>query len=182
VVARALGSGAQVSGSGTPVPAVRAQLWAARDAALLHIASHVGALGRWRTLHMADGDVDPAEMVQRGIAPRIAVLASCGSAAAMDEEGWGSIAAALLESGTAVVIATDRSVGDQASLTLMRDFYAQRDWRADPGRALARVQQALDARAAGSDDEATKARTWAAFSALARPPVVLEDSDTNQPQ
>jgi len=83
------------------------------------------------------------EIVQRGLAPRIAVLAGCGSAAATDEEGWGSIAAALLESGTLVVIATDRSVGDAASLSLMRDFYAQSDWRTDSARALARVQQAL---------------------------------------
>jgi CHAT domain-containing protein len=174
VVAEALGSGAQVSGSGTAFPATRARLWAAHDAAVLHIAGHVGVSGRWRALYLADGDVDPAEMVQHGLAPHLAVLAGCGSAAAMDEEGWGSIAAALLDSGTAVVIATDRSVSDKASLSLMRDFYAQPDWRTDPARALARVQQALDARATASSDAATQARTWAAFSVLGRPPVVPE--------
>ena len=102
------------------------------------------------------------------------MLAGCGSAAATDEEGWGSIAAALLESGTAVVIATDRSVRDDASLFLMREFYAQPDWRTDPARALARVQQALDARAATSSDEAANPRSWAAFSVLARPPEVAD--------
>jgi tetratricopeptide (TPR) repeat protein len=178
VVAEALGPGALRSGSGTVFPATRAWLWAARDAELLHIASHVGVLGRWRALHLADGDVDPAEMVQRHLAPRIAVLAGCGSAAATDEEGWGSIAAALLESGTAVVIATDRSVGDEASLSLMRAFYAQSDWRTDPIRALARVQQALDARAATSNEEATKPRSWAAFSVLGRPPEVPSEART----
>lgn len=172
IVAAALGSGAHVSGSSTSLPATRDRLWAARDASLLHMAVHVGERGRWRALHLADGNVGPSELVQRRIAPRIAVLAGCGSAAALDEEGWGSIAAALLESGTAMVIATDRSVNDESSLFLMREYYAQHDWRTDPARALARVQQALGARATTSSDEATKARLWAAFSVLARPPEI----------
>ena len=141
------------------------RLWAARDAGLLHIAVYVGEVGRWRALRLLDGEIGPSKMVQQRLAPRIAVLAGCGSAAALDEEGWGSIAAALLESGTAVVIATDRSVDDAASLSLMRGFYAQRDWRTDPARALARVQQALAA-TPGS------APLWAAFSVLGRPPEV----------
>jgi len=182
VVARALGAEARVSGAGRPSPATRSWLWAAQDAALLHVAGHVDLVDRWRVLRLADGDVNPAEMVQRGFAPRIAVLAGCGSAAALDEEGWGSIAAALLESGTAVVVATDRTVGDEASLSVMRGFYAQPDWRDDPARALARVQQALDARAVTSDEEATKARSWAAFSVLARPPVALDRSADRRPQ
>ncbi len=175
IVEKALGSGAHASGAVTPFPATQDRLWAARDAALLHIAVHVGELGRWRALRLADGEVGPAEMVQRGLAPRLAVLAGCGSAAALDEEGWGSIAAALLESGTAVVIATDRSVDDAASLVLIRDFYAQSDWRTDPARALARVQQAFAAQAhttGASSDEASKPQFWAAFSVLGRPPVV----------
>jgi CHAT domain-containing protein len=172
IVAAALGSGALVYGSSTSLPATRDRLWAARDASLLHMAVHVGERGQWRALHLADGNVGPSELVQRRIAPRIAVLAGCGSAAALDEEGWGSIAAALLESGTAMVIATDRSVNDEATLSLMRELYAQPDWRTDPARALARVQLALGARASTSNDEATKARSWAAFSVLARPPEV----------
>lgn len=172
VVAEALGSGAQVSGSGTASRATRSRLWAAHDAALLHIAGHVVVQGRWRALHLADGDVDPAELVQRGLAPRIAVLAGCGSAAAMDEEGWGSIAAALLEAGTSIVIATDRSVRDDVALAVIRAFYAQPDWRTDPAHALASVQQAMDARAAISSDEAIRARSWAAFSVLGRPPAI----------
>jgi len=175
VVAKALGSGALVSGSSTSFPATQDRLWAASDAALLHIAGHVGELGRWRALRLADGEVGPSEMVRRRLAPRLAVLAGCGSAAALDEEGWGSIAAALLESGTAVVIATDRSVDDDASLTVMRGFYAQPDWSTDPARALARVQQALAAQAdasGASSEEVSKPQSWAAFSVLGRPPVV----------
>ncbi len=172
VVAGALGRGAQVSGFWMPARATRDRLWAARDAELLHLAVHVINRGHRRALRLADGDVDPAELVRRRFAPRLAVLASCGSAAAKDEEGWGSIAAALLESGTAAVLATDRSVDDTASLSVMRAFYAQPDWRADPARALARVQRALHARAATSGEPAARPRSWAAFSVLRRPPVI----------
>jgi tetratricopeptide (TPR) repeat protein len=172
VVTAALGPGVLVSGSSTLIPATRDRLWAAQDAQLLHIAGHVLQRERWRVLPLADGEVSPAEMVQRRLAPRIAVLAGCGSAAALDDEGWGSIAAALLESGTAVVIATDRSVDADATLVLMRIFYAQRDWRTDPARALARVQQALAARGVTAGDPSTQASLWAAFAVLARPPVV----------
>ena len=172
IAAAALGSSARVSGWGTLLPATRAEFWAAQDASVLHIAGHVMQRDRWRVLLLADGEVGPAEMVQRRLAPRIAVLAGCGSAAAQDEEGWGSIAAALLASGTSVVIATDRSVDDAATLVLMRDFYAQQDWRTDPARALARVQQARAVRGATAGDVSTQARSWAAFSVLARPPVV----------
>jgi len=172
VVAQALGPGVQLSGAAASRPATRAQLWRARDASSLHVAGHIGVLGRWRTLPLADGEVSPAELVQQRFAPRIAVLAGCGSAAAMDEEGWGSIAAALLESGTAVVIATDRSVRDDAALFLMLTFYAQPDWRSDPARALARIQHAQDAQASSGDDALKQ--SWAAFSVLARPPEVPE--------
>jgi len=170
VVARALGAEARVSGSWSARAATKAELWAARGAALLHVAGHVVAVGRWRVLPLADAAVDPAEIVQRGLAPHIAVLASCGSAAAMDEEGWGSIAAALLEAGTAMVIATDRSVEDTTTLAVMNAFYAQPDWATNPARALARVQLAFDA--AGAVAGATAPPTWAAFSVLGRPPFI----------
>jgi tetratricopeptide (TPR) repeat protein len=166
----ALGPGTRVFGSRTPFPATRARLWEVLDPDVLCIAGHVAERGRTRAraLQLADGDVEPAEMVRRKLAPRIAVLSGCGSAAAMDEEGWGSIAAALLASGTAAVIATDRSVDDGESLAVMRELYAQPGWRTDPARALANVQQGLAARGAAS--------TWAAFSVLVRPPEVPEVS------
>lgn len=146
----ALGRTVELVGAGRPAAATSDRLWTARDARLLHIASHVGIRGRWRALRLADHDVIPSEIVSRQLAPRLAVLASCGSAAALDEEGWGSIAAALLEAGTAVVIATDRSVRDQAALALMQRFYAQPDWADDPARALGRVQQEADHQGAAS--------------------------------
>lgn len=170
VVASTLGADAQVSGSAWPAQATSERLLAARDASLLHVAGHVGVHGRWRALLLDGSEVGPDEIVRHRIAPRVAVLAGCGSAAALDEEGWGSIAAALLEAGTAVVIATDRSVGDAVALTVVQQFYAQPDCRTDPARALARVQQAMDARA--STEGAANPRVWAAFSVLARAPEV----------
>jgi tetratricopeptide (TPR) repeat protein len=172
VVAEALGPSARIAGAATRITADRALLWTASGAEVLHVAGHVAVLGRWRALRLADGDVEPAEMLHHALAPRIAVLAGCGSAAAMDEEGWGSIASALLASGTAVVIATDRTVYDTAALSLMRAFYTQADWRSDPERALARVQQSFDARVAGAEDDPAQPQSWAAFSVLRRPPVV----------
>lgn len=172
VVAKALGPDARVSGSGSARAATMAELWAGRSAGLLHVAGHVVVLGRWRVLPLADGEVDPTEILQRGLAPRIAVLASCGSAAATDEEGWGSIAAALLEAGTATVIATDRSVEDTTTLAVMNTFYAQPDWSTDPARALARVQLAFDAAGAGAAVGAAASQTWAAFSVLGRAPYI----------
>jgi CHAT domain-containing protein len=168
VVGAVLGPRARLSGVGTAAQATRERLWAATDAELLHLAGHVRARAGVRVLPLVDAEVGPAEIVDHHLAPRIAVLAACGSAAATDEEGWGSFAAALLEAGTAVVIATDRSVGDAAALAVMRAFYAQPDWRADPERALARVQQALAARGDGSDE--ARPASWAAFSVLRRPP------------
>ncbi|HEU4726739.1 MAG TPA: CHAT domain-containing protein [Kofleriaceae bacterium] len=172
MVARAMGPGVQLSGASTPRAAIRARLWEARGAGLLHVAAHVAQGTRWRALRLVDGQVEPAEILEQRLAPRVAVLAACGSAAAMDEEGWGSIASALLASGTAVVIATDRTVRDDVSLAVMTALYAQRDWQADPARALARVLLALDLRSPSTTEGAAQPRDWAAFSVLARPPVV----------
>jgi tetratricopeptide (TPR) repeat protein len=171
-VAQVLGAGTQVFGASAPSPATRASWWSAGDAELLHVATHVIARDRWRELPLVDGTIGPADIVERRFAPRIAVLAGCGSGAATDEEGWGSIAAALVESGTAAVIATDRTIDDRAALTLMRGFYAQRDWRTEPARALARVQQQLGEHEIASDDDAVNARSWAAFFVLGRPPAI----------
>lgn len=143
--------------------ATSARLWAAAHADVLHIAAHVGAGERDRVLRLADRAVTPAEIVAHGLAPRLAVLASCGAAAAHDQEGWGSLAQALLVAGTDQVIAADRSVDDAAAAALVLAFYARPDWRTDPARALAAVQVAS---ASAADPRAA----WAAFTILAAPP------------
>jgi CHAT domain-containing protein len=156
------------AGARTRVEATRSLLWSARDAELLHVAAPILALGPSRTLRLSDGTVEPGEIVQRGVAPRIAVLTG-NSSATMDEDGQGSFASALLAAGTQIVIATDRSVEDAAALSVMREFYAQPDWQADPERALARVQVALEARGA-SGGGASRAGAWSGFCVLRRPP------------
>lgn len=171
----AIGGDVRASGSRMPIPATCAQLWAASDASLLHFAGHVDLAGPWRALQLADGEIDSTEIAVRRFAPRVAILAGCGSAAATDEEGWGSIAAALLEAGTTVVIATDRSVDDKATLEVMRRFYAQPNWRTDPARALGQVQNVLDTEAV-SKTAAHNPASWAAFTVLGRPPTIATRS------
>jgi tetratricopeptide (TPR) repeat protein len=168
VVARAVGPDVAFAGARARVEATRSLLWSARDAELLHVAAPILALGPSRTLRLSDGTVEPGEIVQRGVAPRIAVLTG-NSSATMDEDGQGSFASALLAAGTQIVIATDRSVEDAAALSVMREFYAQPDWQADPERALARVQVALEARGA-SGGGASRAGAWSGFCVLRRPP------------
>jgi hypothetical protein len=136
-------------------------LVSAASADLLHVAAHTDKRRRELVLHLADGDVTPAALRARGIAPRLAVLSSCGSADAPDEGGWGSHAAALLAGGTEVVIATQRSVIDTAATDLVRRFYAA-GGRRSPAAALAAAQVEL-ARSATTSD-------WAYFTALAGPP------------
>jgi CHAT domain-containing protein len=165
IAARAVESDAHLAGSRTGTATTRSQLWSAHDAELLHVSAPTVVRGPWRALALADGDVEPPDMIRRGLAPRLAVISGNSSATAMDEEGWGSLASALLESGTEMVIATDRSIEDQSSLPLMTAFYAQDDWATHPARALAQAQVALVGKAGA-------ATPWAAFGALARPPVI----------
>jgi len=171
VVARAVGPDAVLAGARTRVAATRSLLWSARDAELLHVAAPIFALDPSRALRLSDGTVEPGEIFQHSVAPRIAVLTG-NSSATMDEDGQGSFASALLEAGTQIVIATDRSVEDAAALSVMRDFYAQPDWQADPERALARVQVALEARGGASGGGAAQAGAWGAFCVLRRPPYI----------
>jgi tetratricopeptide (TPR) repeat protein len=131
------------------------------NADLLHVAAHTDERQREPVLFLADAELTPDLLRERGIAPRLAVLSSCGSAAARDEGGWGSLAAALLAGGTEVVIATERTIGDDATLDLVRRFYAA-GGRRSPVAALAAAQVEL-ARSATTSD-------WAYFTALAGPP------------
>jgi hypothetical protein len=141
--------------------ATLAALASAASADLLHVAAHTDRRRRDVVLHLADGDVTPAILRARGIAPRLAVLSSCGSADAPDEGGWGSLAAALLASGTEIVIATQQTVVDADAAELVRRFYAA-DGRRSPAAALAAAQVELARQAPTS--------SWAAFTALAGPP------------
>ncbi len=153
--------------------ATRERLWEARGAGLLHYAGHVVAEGSRRALRLAgDQEVTPEDIVQHNLAPRLAVLASCISSNSEDQSGFGSIAAAFLEAGTAAVVATDRTVPDDLASEVMEGFYQQPSWRTAPAVALAQVQLELAHRAERAGDTSAKAQAWASFSVLVRPPVV----------
>lgn len=166
LVADALGAGARVFGLDVARPATLSAFDESGNAELLHVAGHADGDEEGRFLALANSKVRPAHIVKERIAPQIAVLASCGSFAAQDHEGWGSLATALLEAGTSTVIATDRTVPDNASLVLMQAFYRQPDWRTAPAAALARVQ------VAAMKDPAIKFNAWAAFIVIQRPPAL----------
>jgi CHAT domain-containing protein len=144
--------------------ATRERLVAAASADLVHVAAHTDESAAGVALHLAGGAVSPDELRRLGVAPRLAVLSSCGSAAARDEGGWGSLAAALLAGGTEIVIATQQTIGDDAAIDLVRRFYRAGGRRA-PAAALAAAQ--VELAAAGGTE-------WAAFTVLAGPPEAAE--------
>ena len=161
-VARAAGSDAKLFRGGD---ATLARLREAHDPGLLHLSVHTSKRGRWSTLELADGWITPPEIVDGGLAPRLAVLVGSDSAIGDDDEHRGSLTAAFLEAGTATVIATDRNITDQDSARFVAGFYEQPDWRTAPARALARAQQAAAMR-----EPSGPTATWASFTAFRRPP------------
>jgi tetratricopeptide (TPR) repeat protein len=155
--------------------ATAARLASGRSADVVHVSAHVHKYARDFGLHVADGIVRGADIVNARIAPRLAVLASCGSAAARDDGGWGSLAAGFLRAGTDQVVATHWSVGDDAAEIFIASFY-EKGGVADPARALAAAQVALSITMTSAD--------WAAFTILAAPPpaapVEPSNKDTQQ--
>jgi CHAT domain-containing protein len=141
--------------------ATRAALSSARNASVLHLAAHTNEQAGHRVVHMADGDVSPSAILAERVAPGLVVLASCGSAAAHDEGGWGSLAAAFLAAGSDAVVATHWSVEDAAAAELVRRFYLAGGAN-NPAAALAEAQTAAAATSAGAG--------WAAFTLIAAPP------------
>ncbi len=114
----------------------------AKDAPLIHIAAHAGldASGPW--LSLADTRAGVGDIVRAGLHPRLVVLASCASGATLEEELWGSLAAAFLAGGAANVLATLRSVDDTQARRLVTAFY-QDNLYDGPAAALAQVQRSL---------------------------------------
>lgn len=138
-------------------------LAAARGAALLHVAAHSQVGDAGAMLLLADGALDAATLTSQPGAPRVVVLASCGSALARDDGRWGSLAAAFLAAGSDAVIASAWSVDDAATLQFIDELY-RHPVAADPVAALAAAQKATRAR--------LPARVWAAFTVIAAPPAL----------
>lgn len=163
-------------GLGTSTLAPRQRLWTARNAEVFYLAAHVDVRERRRVilLDAANGkgadEVPARELSAAGLAPKLAVLANCGSAAAQDESGWGSVAAALIGAGSSAVVATHDSVDDAQSHALMSAFMSQPDWQSDPARALGRVQQM--AKDGPINGVLITAGVWRAFMVITRAPYV----------
>jgi CHAT domain-containing protein len=117
------------------------QLEASRDAALLHLAIHaeVDRSGA-RLLLAGRRHVSAADIVEREIGPRVAVLAGCATAVGRDPEGWGALASAFLAAGSRSVVATLHAVDDRDAFEMMRRYYLD-DGERHPALALARAQR-----------------------------------------
>jgi hypothetical protein len=131
----------------------------ASHAELLHLAVHAKLDVRGGVLELADERITAADIVARGIGPRVAVLAGCASGASTDAEGWGSLASAFLVAGSQTVVATLHSVADSDAATVMRAFY-DADGAHHPAAALAEAQRIL----AHDPDRLAVHNTWAEFA------------------
>jgi tetratricopeptide (TPR) repeat protein len=128
--------------SQTGAAATKAAVFAAASDAVLHVAAH-GEMGiDGAALVLADGEVSALEIPVRNIAPSLAVLTACDSAASEDPELAGSLAAGFLGAGSQHVVATLRSISDRGGLEIAKRFY-RAGGVADPPRALAAVQAEL---------------------------------------
>lgn len=137
-----------------------ARLETARDATLLHVAVHGDNSSQGSVLRLAGRDATAADILERRIAPRVAVLSGSWTAASRDDEGWGALSSAFLAAGSESVVATLSSVPDAASLELMQRFYEAGGERR-PAEALAAAQREMIALAVPRRDHLTTA--WSAF-------------------
>jgi tetratricopeptide (TPR) repeat protein len=155
-VARRLGVAAVVGAEAT-----RAAFRRASGAEILHVAAHIRVDDDGPRLLLADGPVTPRDVASWPGAPRLVVLATCGSAAARDESGWGSFAAAFLAAGAETVVATRWSIDDGHARRILEAFY-ESGGAADPVGGLVRAQRKANA-------SGLSRREWGAFVALGRP-------------
>jgi CHAT domain-containing protein len=154
-----------------------AHLQEARDAEILHVAVHVVVEARWHAIRLAGRDVFPREIIAERLAPKLVVLSGCESGVSEDEEGWGSVGAAFLESGAQYVIVTAHFINDRDALQIMKELYKQPDRLLNPAHALASAQQHLISRlmldVAPSDPETLQTlRSWLTYSVMSRPPFI----------
>lgn len=134
----------------------------AANGRVVHVASHAGLDDRGLYLRLADRVVYGEEIAATRWSAGLVVLASCGSAAARDPQGRGSLGSAFVRGGARAVLGSLWSVEDAATERLLARFYAAGGAHA-PAAALATAQREL----AGS----MPARQWAAFVVIAALPV-----------
>ena len=136
--------------------ATRAAVLASRDTAWLHLAVHGEVGPEGGALSLRDGPFAAASVLREHLAPGVVVLAGCATATGADVESWSGFPSAFLAAGSRFVIATTRSVGDDAAAAVMQTFYAQ-PAALDPIARLAAAQRVVAAR--------VPATVWASFAA-----------------
>jgi hypothetical protein len=95
--------------------ATRAAVLASRDTAWLHLAVHGEVGPEGGALSLRDGPLAAASVLREHLAPGVVVLAGCSTATGADVESWTGLPSAFLAAGSRFVIATTRSVGDDAA-------------------------------------------------------------------
>lgn len=146
---------------GLGAAATSSALQEAHGADLLHVAAHSRIDARGPQLVLADRAVDRADILAARGAPAVVVLASCGSAVARDDTGWGSLAAAYLAAGADAVLASSWTIDDAGTQRFVEELY-RHPVREQPARALAAAQARTRA--------VLPARVWAGFTIIASPP------------
>jgi tetratricopeptide (TPR) repeat protein len=120
--------------------AAQSALVQARDARVVHFATHsgLGPSGPW--LELAATRLLAPDVLALGLHPRLVVLPTCASAVGAAPGISPSLAALFLMSGAGHVVGALRSVEDASSRRLMSDFYAA-GGADDAVGALAAVQR-----------------------------------------
>ncbi|MEJ7734278.1 MAG: CHAT domain-containing protein [Polyangiaceae bacterium] len=134
----------------------RAALYEAPTPWVLHIASHASSGAAGASLRLSDGPLTAGDVLEAGLAARVAVLSGCATGKSRTREMWGSLSAALLANGTGTVLATLRSVDDEGARALIASAY-RHGLAHDPVRALAAAQR--EALAGGGGE------SWSSFVA-----------------
>ncbi|HWU87069.1 MAG TPA: CHAT domain-containing protein, partial [Kofleriaceae bacterium] len=127
-----------------------------RDASWLHLAVHGSVGSEGGALSLRDGPFAAAAVLREQLAPAVVVLAGCSTATGADVESWSGFPSAFLAAGSRFVIATTRSVADDAAAAMMQAFYAL-PATLDPVARLAAAQRVVASR--------VPATAWASFAA-----------------
>ncbi|MBZ0233436.1 MAG: CHAT domain-containing protein, partial [Deltaproteobacteria bacterium] len=140
----------------------RTALHIARRASILHVASHGSVRDDGSIISLADLAVGPTEVLELGLAPDLAVIASCASAATRPDGMWTSITSALLAGGAQTIVGALGSIPDGAAAEILTDFH-RRLPELGPARALAAAQRAAIARG-------VPVRVWSSFAVFGHDP------------
>jgi hypothetical protein len=136
-------------------------------ASVMHLATHGEVGPRGHQIRLSDRYITADEIVRRGVASRLVVLASCASATRSVRGIANPMAAAFLAAGSRAVVASLWSFPDSSSRRFMIDFYRKGGVR-EPVSALARSQR-------GFIDRGEPPSFWSAFivmgtGAASKPP------------